>query len=256
MKVVVAFVISAWLTFAFYGFTFFFIKDGFPEDQLNELDLQHIRVVQAVRNFILHKVMRIRTKPSRPEVAINAIENIAILLSDQQLITGMAILVAIFIRHCTITQYHFYLASILAQVSFVTHFCAALLVRNTYLERPIMKYTRLFFIALTLVLLCVTQSVINYDSFMLEYGLPTQCVWDDHSGYSGMDFLVHVQRTPPDLEHGCYTWNAGPFAFQLSGVDRGLLGPFLRHAVFSLRQLTPADQIVDRGLVYDYPHSF
>lgn len=49
------------------------------------------------------------------------VQNVALVLSDQQLITGVSIFIAAYSDPCRITQYHFSIAYYLGSASFVTH---------------------------------------------------------------------------------------------------------------------------------------
>jgi proteasome lid subunit RPN8/RPN11 len=58
------------------------------------------------------------------------------MLSDQQLITGASILIIGYMKHCTITQYHFYIVSLLGWISFTTHQPTVTILQKYLIARP------------------------------------------------------------------------------------------------------------------------
>ncbi|KAF2229017.1 hypothetical protein EV356DRAFT_25016 [Viridothelium virens] len=171
--VILAFLLSAWLTFFFVVITFLFAKDF--NCAPNELDR---RVVQRTRKIS----ERIRTflpqflKPDR-QFSLDAIEDIAFTLGDQQLITGTSILIVGFARHCVITEYHFFVVSLLGLASFATHQSTILIVRAKLRRYPWKKWWRLMAIFLIFIFNLLGNILTFNDYFLVELGLVTQCAW-------------------------------------------------------------------------------
>lgn len=134
-QVLAAFALTALITFGAILIGYF--TDSLPEEHLNSLDFAIIDWFSASRlgkvlsylrsNFIpfLKRCLFMKsthqrrplTKPRR-EVAF---EKFILALSDQQLVTGMAILIAIFANHCRTSIYELNIAISLAWFSSTTH---------------------------------------------------------------------------------------------------------------------------------------
>ncbi len=64
------------------------------------------------------------------------IERVILNLSDQQLLTGIAILVLGLIKHCTVSVYHFTVISDLAWFSSYVHMTSLILLQDYLRDRP------------------------------------------------------------------------------------------------------------------------
>jgi hypothetical protein len=76
------------------------------------------------------------------QTSSDAIQQVVLVLSDQQLITGASILIIGYMKHCTITQYHFYIVSLLGWISFATHQPTAMILQKYLIARPSMRHWR------------------------------------------------------------------------------------------------------------------
>src|ERR1700734_1263414 len=61
-------------------------------------------------------------------------------LSDQQLVTGLAILITGYYLHCKISYYHFNLVINLAWFSSTTHLATLLALKEYFKKRPALRY--------------------------------------------------------------------------------------------------------------------
>lgn len=100
------------------------------------------------------------TKPScnhnDPEIADRRREGLntfILTLSDQQLVTGLAMMIAALVRHCSLSYYEFSVVANLAWLSSTTHL-TTLAVLQPYLQtRPVLRYVRIIGIFCNLALL-------------------------------------------------------------------------------------------------------
>ena len=119
---------------------------------------------------------------SKRELWVPVIQKLVLSLSDQQLLTGFAVLIAGFWTHCSISVYHFALVSDLAWFSANVHL-VTLSVLGTYLsQRPVVRNLRVV-LMITLALLLTACTVMQghykwYDSWPYD----AQCLFDDLVG--------------------------------------------------------------------------
>jgi hypothetical protein len=101
-------------------------------------------------------------------------------LSDQQLVTGLAMMIAALVRHCSLSYYEFSVVANLAWLSSTTHL-TTLIVLQPYLEtRPILRWVRVIGIFCNLVLLLYFTLVTSAASAASADGSASiQCVIDD-----------------------------------------------------------------------------
>jgi hypothetical protein len=91
---------------------------------------------------LLHR-RRIRKDTPKPKDWSELYFKSVLMLSDQQLVTGIAILIAAFAQICTISTYHFQICTFLAWVAGNTHLVALTSLRPFLRARPNMMRWRL-----------------------------------------------------------------------------------------------------------------
>ncbi|MCJ1377243.1 hypothetical protein MMC17_000335 [Xylographa soralifera] len=120
-----------------------YITDSLDNAQLNAIDLK-------ARN-ILRSLLFLKPLPQEQdsniqkakEVRSEALSRFILTFSDQQLVTGLAVLIASFAKQCTITGYNFQITTALAWFSSVTHLATLSVLRRYFLDRPRILYIRL-----------------------------------------------------------------------------------------------------------------
>ena len=70
---------------------------------------------------------------------VSVIEKVVLGLSDQQLLTGLAVLVAGFWTHCSISVYHFAVVNDLAWFSANTHLTTLGLLDGFFQDNPVLR---------------------------------------------------------------------------------------------------------------------
>ncbi|KAJ8114896.1 hypothetical protein OPT61_g3338 [Boeremia exigua] len=187
--VLFAYIISAIL--AILAIVYGYLSDSLPESYLNETDrtvidsfqaclpsernIARLRVVfEKIKSFVLFgrkpKPHRKLTRRQREEV----VKRFILTLSDQQLATGLAILIAAIANQCTLTVWEFQLAFALAWFSSTTHLATLDCLREYFLEHGAVRNWRVGgMIALLLLLsysLIMSMASVN-DS------IPLQCTF-------------------------------------------------------------------------------
>ena len=97
---------------------------------------------------------------SRKHYLIRVLDRFVLGFSDQQLITGVSILLIGFIRFCSISTYHFYVITNLAKFSCSSHLASILSLRRYFQAHPRVAKIRIIVLLLFAVLLA-TASIIG-----------------------------------------------------------------------------------------------
>lgn len=178
MQVVVAFVANSSITIAIaYTSLFCGILRGYEE---NAIDAWFFAKLRRVPFFYPRKE---RTAFWNP-----IMESLVLALSDQQLLTGIALLVTAFLKHCSISVYHFSVACDLAWFASNTHLTSLDVLKFRFAERPSLRNWRvclMLVIAFALAVATILQGnqYWNGDS----WNAPAQCLFSDLRGnYSGV----------------------------------------------------------------------
>ena len=121
-----------------------------------------------------------RKKPTkRQRIAARVIEKVILYLSDQMLLTGLAVVIAGFWAHCSISVYHFAISSDLAWFASNVHL-ATLSVLGTYVrDRPILRNWRLFLMTCMAVFLVASTIMQGHAAWDASWAYNAQCLFDD-----------------------------------------------------------------------------
>ena len=139
------------------------VRDQEPDDGLlNELDRNLLRRWGPFRALIEN-----RSQHKQYE----AIQHFVLTLSDQQIVTGLAIFIIGYSRHCTIFTYHFFIIVALGWFSSTTHLSTLTVLNDYFKNASTLRYTRLLGMLSTFMMLFVGLLVL----------------------YTGLDFQVRVQ---------------------------------------------------------------
>ena len=124
---------------------------------------------------------------SKRDFWVPVIEKVALGLSDQQLLTGLAVLVAGFWTHCSISVYHFALVNDLAWFSANAHLTTLGLLDGFFQDNPVLRNWRVVLMVAFAILL-VASSVMEAH-YQLDESWPydAQCLFDDLIGNIGGD---------------------------------------------------------------------
>lgn len=136
----------------------------------------------------LQKVSFLRLKDSTFKFWQPIMEALVLTLSDQQLLVGIAILVTGYIKHCSISVYHFAVISDLAWFSSNTNL-TSLNVLQVYLgEHPSLRNWRICLMLVIFVLLLAALAMEGHRSWYDSWNSPAQCLFKE--------FLVKVGGEP------------------------------------------------------------
>ena len=113
------------------------------------------------------------------------LEKFILALSDQQLVTGLAVLIAGFVSPCSMSIYHFNIIAALGWFSSTTHLSTLAVLRVYFIEHPRLRTWRVIAMLFVLALLSVAQMV--PDTSMFDKSLPVYCAYTTRSNIS----LIH-----------------------------------------------------------------
>ena len=103
------------------------------------------------------------------------LEKFILALSDQQLVTGLAVLIAGFISPCSMSIYHFNIIAALGWFSSTTHLSTLAVLRAYFIEHPTLRTWRVVAMLFVLVLLIITRVVTLAST--LDNSLPVRCAF-------------------------------------------------------------------------------
>ena len=111
------------------------------------------------------------------EIRREALQKFILGLSDQQLVTGLAILITGYSERCSITAYHFTIVSALAWLSSTTHLSTLAVLQDYLIHHPIVKTWR------TIGMLCMLgmlfYALLITQLYYSDYKMPIQCIFNN-----------------------------------------------------------------------------
>ncbi|KAF3015928.1 hypothetical protein E8E14_011560 [Neopestalotiopsis sp. 37M] len=175
--VIAAFFISAWLAFVIALFTYNLV-DGVMDENTPGIATIDLKLRTWVLNRIEGTGVDKTREYIRKRVTKEKMQEVCLMLSDQQLVTGAAILIVGYMKHCEITQYHFYIAANLTLVSFATYQSVLPIVRDV-LQINIRRGWRMGWITILSGSVLTLNLIIYNDNFLVPqyYGLSMDCFW-------------------------------------------------------------------------------
>lgn len=187
--VILAFIIPAWSAFCLVVFSY--VSGGIEPDFLNRLDhmiifprsseplwVQRTHLSQQV-TIVNPEIRRLlNTRFGKFHMEKTSFQRGILSLLDSAIITGVAVLIVGFAKHCTITQYHFNIVSDLGWLA------AGVLGGTVQVIAPYLNQRRAAchwraIIMVTLNVLVIVSFVISSNNaFATVFGQPVQCIWN------------------------------------------------------------------------------
>lgn len=150
----------------------FNFSDSFPSEKKNDLDHDIVYCARKLEKYAGHPLRFLEGQISR-----EAVQKITLTLSDQQLITGTSIFIAIFAHMCDITQYHFKIAYYLGAASFLTHQATVMIVSDLLKDFPLRRAWRILWVMTTFAFVFLNNLVVYSPDFRDDSGLSVLCVF-------------------------------------------------------------------------------
>lgn len=177
------------MTYAIVLAAYYFVQTCYMEGAITKLDYTVAAAAQRLVTYIARPFLR---KPAivswlaRISTAISDSDlfyKILLAFTDQQLITGLSILITGYVQTKTISQYHFSIVQNMANLSFTVHGAAAHMLEDNVLQNPAMRTWRGLAIICFQLMVLVTYIPIGHDYWMTSYGMPTVCIWKNMHGH-------------------------------------------------------------------------
>ena len=166
---VIAFLVAAAVTFCTVIYAYF--TDSVPQSALNVVDYWFI---DGFRAFLQLKRREHIPKDVRYGWR-RVMEKFTLALSDQQLVTGLAVLIAGFYKRCTMSAYHFSIVISLAWLSSTVHLSTLVVLRDYSIQQPFLRSFRVVGMLSMLCLLFVAEFLTDNPAFELDLSRCIQC---------------------------------------------------------------------------------
>lgn len=111
------------------------------------------------------------------QLSREAVQKITLTLSDQQLITGTSIFIAIFAHMCDISQYHFKIAYYLGAASFLTHQATVMIVSDLLKDFPLRRAWRMLWVMTIFAFVFLNNFVVYSAHFHDSSALSVLCAF-------------------------------------------------------------------------------
>lgn len=158
-----------------------YLLDCGPEPAVNPID-------RGIIDFVWKKIGR---RPSKKKKMGVALRRGVLMFSDQQVVTGIAILSAGYSQlHCGLSSYHWEIVVYLAWFSSLTHLTTLTVLCQYFHDNPLIRNWRAAFMLATVALLGVALLPTAKEEWGYRPGVPAQCFFDLlGDSYAGKVFL-------------------------------------------------------------------
>lgn len=164
LQVITSFYVSAWITVLVLAVEYIIAPPAeFANYGRSQFDKRFIKTIQ--------NVSKMKSKPKTRK----ALQKSILLLSDQQLITGISIAVVGLARLCQITQYHFTTVQNLAVAAAVAHSMTFNTVKQYIEQNRFFRTWRAIGMLLFGALLMTVWTVTGSNDWLEVYGMPALC---------------------------------------------------------------------------------
>ena len=102
--------------------------------------------------------------------------------SDQQMVTGFAMLTVGLVQIDSITEYHFAIVQNLSILSFVVHDTTAVILQDEIVQHRITRHWRGVVVIGSMLITIAIQLPDGHYYAMEDYGLPVKCIWTSKNG--------------------------------------------------------------------------
>jgi hypothetical protein len=110
--------------------------------------------------------------------------------ADQQLVTGLAILIAGYMKYCTISVYHFNVVTGLAWLASVTHLLSVSCLRDYFVEHPGIRDARAIGMVGFFIMLAVSCIFEVYHTFSDDLSAPLRCRFSSLRGEPDVAWII------------------------------------------------------------------
>ena len=185
-----------------------YITDSLDSAELNFIDT---KVVALLRKWLHLSTLNNRNAQTQraKDLRSEGLLRFILTFSDQQLVTGIGLLIATFAKRCTITGNDFQTAAALAWFSSMTHLATLSVLRLYFMRRPRVRLVRLIAMVVVLGLLLAAEFVPAIGVW--DPTLPLQCsIASQSTLYSGLSSPMSYESSEGELVLGFGTPLSNP----------------------------------------------
>jgi len=162
------------------------VQDSYNAGTITELDQEVARIVQRLLGFLLRfltndgdaRLERVR----KTIVDSKLLFKVLLSLSDQQMVTGFAILTVGLVQIDSITEYHFAIVQNLSILSFVVYDTTAVILQDEVVQHRMTRHWRGVIIIGSMLITVMMELPEGHNYNMNDYGLPVKCIWSSMEG--------------------------------------------------------------------------
>jgi hypothetical protein len=179
-QVIAAFYVAAWVTVILLTIYYFAsAPDEFDNFGSSKLDIRIVKNWQVFIQFTFLRLFRQQIQARASPKTTKALQKAILLLSDQQLITGVSIAIVGLARLCEITQYHFNTVLNLSLAASIAHSMTFSFVEQYIKQNAFFRIWRAIAMLLFGALLLGTWTVTGSNDWLEVYGLPALCGYEN-----------------------------------------------------------------------------
>ena len=151
-----------------------YVTDSLPQQTYNPIDEYLLGKLHASWHFTC-RYLGLPPIRTRKETRLIATQRFILALSDQQLVTGIAILVTVFIKRCTTSSWNYELVLDLAWFSALTHMATLIVLREYLSKNPRTRLWRVLAMSCMLIMLVVFMVLGSFVNWPEYPAMPLQC---------------------------------------------------------------------------------
>ena len=165
-------------------YAYCFRLDDFSAKALTRLDRRASQIILWIFGHLKPIVPR-RVSLRRLPLVVDGemLNRVLMTFSDQQLVTGFALLIVGYAQMQSLTEYHFDIVDSLTTLAFVVHDSSSGIVRASVMKKHhTVKRWRGGIVIIFMTLTLATALPMGNQYWLYSYGMPTKCVWSQFGG--------------------------------------------------------------------------
>lgn len=181
-QVLLSFIITVCLAYAIVLAAYYFVQTGYNEGLITDLDHEVAERSQALlRDLTKHGGARL-DRIRKTIIDSKLLFKVLLSFSDQQMVTGFAMLTVGLVQIDSITEYHFAIVQNLSILSFVVHDTTAVILEDEIVRHRMTRHWRGVVVVGSMLITIAIQLPDGHYYSMDDYGLPVKCIWGSMEG--------------------------------------------------------------------------
>lgn len=174
---------------------YYFVQTSYNDGTITRLDYTVAMAAQRIVDILARPfpqrspTVQKLTRISSAIFDSNLLFKVLLAFTDQQLVTGFAILAVGLIQIQTISMYHFAVVQSMASLSLMVHGCTSVVIEDQILENTVMKTWRGIVIICFMMMTLAIQVTWGHEYWLSSYGKYAICIWKSTEGSYHLDSL-------------------------------------------------------------------